>query len=184
MREYEIFKLLRVTMAAQMPARNGGPIGLALAYQPTPQGAPAPEVAALRMSTASLQRVGWRKSAARWDNTAAAMVNTETQALQHTLQITVIPPAGVPKDGRTEVDICTLTAACMQSDQFIAALGVYGVQVLRVSDVRMGRFRDENNQFANWPNFDLSLTHNDTFINGVPVVAKWEFMLTPVPDLI
>ena len=185
MQEYDLFVLLRATLAQQLPSRNSGKtIGLALAYQPTQQGGPASTATALRMNTASVRRVGWRRSASKWDNVAGAAVLHELQAMQHVIQITTIPPLGVPENPQTENDIANMVASCMQSDKYISALRSNGVQVLRVTDIRMGRFRDENNQWSNWPNFDISLTHNDEFLGGVPVVSKWEGLLTRIPDLV
>ena len=173
MNEIDLYRMLCALVPPAVAARNGGqPLGIMQAYQPTQQGAPtAPTVT---MHTVSSVRYGWPKRYSVWDNNAGAMRHHEEQAMETTIQFTMRQSSAGSATAPTETDVIQLVADAVQSDTFIAAVYTEGVQLLRITDVRMGRFIGDNGQNMNWPSFDIVLKHSREYVNAAPVVSKWE----------
>lgn len=172
MNEIQIYKMLCALVPPAVAARNGGAaLGIQQAYQPEQTG--TPKTPTLAMSTVVSRRYGWRQAVARWDAAAGVMRNHEAQPMETTVQFTMAATATGGEDDPTETDRLQLVADAVQSDAFIAAVRP-GAQVLRVGDVRMGRFIGDNGQHMNWPSFDLVIKHTREYVDGIPAVSEWD----------
>lgn len=172
MMEIQIFKMLCAAVPPAVAARNGGvALGVMQAYQPKQTGTPtAPTIA---LSVVLSRRFGWRRSVSRWDSAAGIMRNYETQPMETTIQFTMQATATGGADDPTETDRLQLVADAVQSDSFIAAVAP-AAQVLRVTDIRMGRFIGDNAQNMNWPSFDLVIKHTREYVDAIPAVSAWD----------
>ena len=172
MMEIQIFKMLCAIVPPAVALRNGGvSLGVMQAYQPKQTG--TPKVPTIALSVVLSRRVGWRQSVARWDSAAGIMRNHEAQPMETTIQFTMQATATGGADDPTETDRLQFVADAVQSDSFIAAVAP-AAQVLRVTDVRPGRFTNDNGQHANWPSFDLVIKHTREYVDAVPAVSAWD----------
>jgi hypothetical protein len=173
MQEIQIFKMLVATVPPLVQARTGstGQIAVMQAYQPQQTG--LSKLPTLALSVVMAKRYGWRKSAARWDAAASIMRNYEAQPMETTIQFTMQATATGDPNGPTETDRLQFIADAVQSDVFIAQIRP-AAQVLRVTDVRTGRFIGDNGQHMNWPSFDLTIKHTREYVDGIPAVSAWD----------
>lgn len=182
-KENQIFAALRVLIATHLPPRVGGQtLGLALAYQPTQQGAPSAPMA-LRMHTVDSQRYGWRRAATDWRSDGTLQAR-ELQHMTNTVQMQVVGTNTGKAGDMTEFDVAQALAGAMQSDAFIQEAREFELQILRVDMIRQGRFVGDNGQFMNWPSFDAKILHKDVFIGGQPYIAAFDFEAYPIPSIV
>lgn len=171
MTEMEVFGMF-MALVPPAAALRGVVVQARQSFQPVQTGTPSgPTVA---FSTVSSVRYGWRKSAAAWESSSQTMQNHEAQAMETTVQCTLV---WVPSlaDTLTAFDVAQLVADGCQSDSFIHAMySGYGAQVLRIGDVRPGRFTGDDGQHANWPSFDIVFKHTREFTSTVEPVATWD----------
>lgn len=172
MQEIQIFKMLCAKVPAAVALRNGGAaLGIMQAYQPQQTGTPSETTIALSVVTS--RRFGWPGKVGRWDSAAQIMRNYETQAMETVIQFTMQATATGGEDDPTETDRLQFVADAVQSDAFIASIAP-AAQVLRVTDIRMGRFIGDNGQNMNWPSFDLTIKHTREYVDGLPAVTEWD----------
>lgn len=177
MLDIEIFKMLRAVIPPLLAARTGQTaLELVQSYQPEQQGAPSADtITAAQVGTS--KRFGWPQRVAKWDAATQQMRDHTQQAMETTIQLTMVARGSTDPNAPTEVDKCQMVADVVQSDEFMAAIRPFA-QVLRVSDVRMGRFKSDNGQNANWPNFDLVIKHTREYVGTTPVVSEWDGLYT------
>lgn len=171
MTEMDIFGMF-MALVPPAAALRGVTVQARQSFQPMQSGTPSgPAVA---FSTVSSVRYGWRKSAAAWEASSQTMQNHEAQAMETAVQCSLV---WVPSlaDTLTAFDVAQLVADACQSDRFILdAYEGYEVQILRVSDVRPGRFIGDDSQHANWPSFDIVFKHTREFTSTVAPVTEWD----------
>lgn len=172
MQEIQIFKMLCAKVPPAVAVRTGGaPMGIMQAYQPQQTG--TPKQATLSLSVVLARRYGWRQSVARWDPLASIMRNYESQPMETTIQFAMQATSTGDPNAPTQTDMLQTVADAVQSDSFIASIRP-DAQLLRVTDVRMGRFIGDNAQHMNWPSFDLTIKHTREYVDGIPAVSAWD----------
>lgn len=173
MTELDLFKMMVALVPPAVAERNGGTgLGIMLAYQPTQLG--ASDSPLITMHTVSTRRVGWAARSSKWDAAAGIMVELERQVCETTLQFTMRADSTGSDTAPTETDLLQIVADAVQSNAFIASCGGYGAQLLRVTDIRAGRFIGDNGQNANWPSFDMVVTYNRSWQSVGAVVETWD----------
>lgn len=184
MLENQIYILLRSTIASQILARQGAPLGLGIKVRRQPQQEGRPTAPTVYIDKVADKRYGWRQSESRWDAAAGIMRLYEAQAMETTLQITFQQISSTDPTALTASDVAQIVAATCQSDKFIATIGRSGVQVLRVTDVRNLPYKNDLDQWEFVPSFDLVIKHTNEYVDSVPVVTVFEFDIHAVPDII
>lgn len=179
MRDNEINILLRGALLRMAPVRGLPGVEFKQAFQSTQQGRP-------NDTTVTWYNIGHRRYGSpaigeQWSNNAGKMVRTETQVMESTYQFSVtmnIDPANIL--ALTHGDVLKSVAAMLQSPSFIVPSLVNGLQVLRIMDIRNVPVENDRGQFEPNMSFDVTFTHNDKFVDDVPVVATFDFSIYPV----
>ena len=182
MRDNELFILVRQWLATAAPLRSIVGAEYILSFQPMQQGRASQR--AIRMFVVSNKRYGYRKTVAVNGDSLGLMPRTETQAMETTLQFAVTQPVDLDDGALTHGDVLKIVAACLQSDDAVQFFIANGASLLRVADVRGGYVINDRGQHEENPTFDITIKHNDVFIDGVPQVHTFEFQIIPLPNLV
>lgn len=182
MRENSIYAFLRQWLVAET-ARRGlpqvPPPGFMQRFQPIQQGRP------------NNRTVYWHKLNDRRIGTAhvtntptdAGIVRREVQSMSTTLQLTCTQPVDIAADALTQADVLGIVAASLQGQNAVAWFIERGLSVERVTDIRTIYVNNDRDQNEPSPSFDITLKHNDIFVDDVPQINEYELRILSVPNL-
>lgn len=176
MRDMQLYALLFGLLAQEAPKR--GLVGLEFTqrYQPTQEGiTDGPTIYAYKVGD---KRYAYRgvKQIPNVDS-PTGMTRIETQAMETTLQFSVVQPLALNMGDRTHSDTLNMIAGVMQSPDFQTLLIQNKTSILRITDVRMAQVINDKGQWEENPTFDAVIKHEDVWIDGVEQVTTFEFHL-------
>jgi len=95
--------------------------------------------------------------------------NTERQWVETTFQVTVLAPQDVTDTTKpTASDIAHYLKLYLNARRTIAVFIAAGAAILRVTDIRNPKFKDDRDLFEMNPNFDVVLQHRRVIDFSVP----------------
>lgn len=175
MRERDLTGLIMQYVRAQLPVRGLDGMSVVQNYQPTQQGRPAtPAVIIYCMGN---KRYGSPRRSWTSGTSVVKAVRTERQYREATYKVTALIPTLDPKDlsANTQGDVVGITAAIMNSEDFISHMKRNNCGVLRISDIVNVPFENDKAQNEANYSFDVIITHSDVFVDGVPVISEYDF---------
>lgn len=177
MRDMELFGLVFGLLAQEAPKRGLAGMEFTQRYQPTQQGInTGPTIYAFKVGPA--RRYGYRGVKQIPDLDAPnGMKRIETQAMETTLQFSVVQPIATAMNDLTHSDRLNAVAGVMQSPDFQKLLIVNGASILRITEVRTPQVINDYSQWEENPSFDAVFKHDDVWIDGVQEVKSFEFHL-------
>lgn len=180
MTDKELFVLLRGLLLQEGPKRGLAGFEFASRYQPTQQGIPKAKAIYMFVTTPK-RRYGFRSVT----HTPRVPPETgvsrrEVQNMETTFQFSVTQPLDISVDGPTHGDTLNLVASVIQSPDFVSEIIKNGASVLRITQVRMANVINDYDQWEENPTFDLTLKHQDVFVDNVPEVVRFQFKLYPL----
>lgn len=185
MTESELFTLIKSTLTDGMTARNIAGVTIEQGEQPFIQG--APNGMALLLWKVNIHPYGYPKVTDVWQPTPPAMIHTEQQIYEATIQCTGSvkqPPPSPTKTATllpyTAGDLCKIAGRILQSAAGLAQLQAGGCGVQRIAQIPQAYFKDESDRFAQNPHFDFVLTFTDTEITTTPIVTDTELNIIRV----
>lgn len=184
MREYDLFVAAIAVLRAGM-GMNEATLEIAQNHQPRTSGRPTTR--ALLLEKVGERRYGHVKREDVPDpDDAGLMIHRETQIYETTLQVNGMakpppaPPAALDMSEPTGADLANQAAAVLQSDAAIAAFRALDIGVLRITDVRNPKFRNDRDQFEASASFDFILTHKQITVTTTPAAIVGELVVASV----
>jgi hypothetical protein len=163
-------------MATRAPAEG---VVVKQNFQPVQQGPKSPPV--LYLHKVGDKRIGFMERRDQYDAPNNVFRHFESQWYETTLQLDGLKRLDPAQpNSLTASDLLNVAAGIIQSDGFMGQLRLAGVGILRVTDVRNPYFVDDADRNEADPSFDFVLTHKREYIDGVPVVSKFEFNFSRV----
>lgn len=185
MYDNELITLVISTIIAQeataiIPTwKDGDPMPIAQAFQPTQQGVNTEPTA--YMYKIGDHRYGWRGMSDVWDTVNSIMVHTEVQYYETTFQISVLSTQDPANPIQfTASDLANKIAYILQSQKTVETFQAAGVGIERVTDVRNPYFSDDRNRNEACPSFDFVLTHKQIVSTEDNVLLSTEFQILTV----
>lgn len=179
MKDNQINALLRASLMTLATLRGLPDVKFKQNFQPRQQG--RPEETTVTWHNIGHKRYGSSKVGHVWSQSLAQMVRTESQVIESTYQFSVtlnIDPADVT--ALTHADVLKTVAAILQSPSFITGALANGMQVLRITDIRDVPIENDRGQFEPNVSFDAIFTHNDVYVDDVPVIDSFDFSIFSV----
>lgn len=174
----EALALMRSTLLSQFAIRHAS---LPLQIKSLPQPMQAGPSSA---PTAYLNIVGNRPVGSPRIN---VMQNTgkrrQIDSLEMTIQVTMRSLSSTDPAALTSMDYATMLHSIMQGPGFIKAIQP-NATILRIADIRQVPFKDDSDQYANVPSFDIILKHQNVYEGGIRIAARFESDIWAVPDII
>jgi hypothetical protein len=175
MRDNQLFSFVRAYLLDALPPRGFPDAEVRQSFQPQQAGRAAG--VCIYMHKLSDTRRGQRKVTEWWDDDVEAMRHREVQIIESAFQFNALVPERDPANDTeyTAADVLKATAAALQSDAFIEAARLQGVQILRVADMVNTAFENERGEFEYSPSFDVRLAHEDAYQDEVQAVTAINF---------
>jgi hypothetical protein len=176
MRDMELFSLVFGLLAQEAPKRGLVGMEYTQRYQPTQEGInDGPTLYAFKVGA---KRYGYRGVKQIPDIDApTGMKRIETQAMETTLQFSVVQPIATGMGDLTHSDRLNAVASVMQSPDFQKLLIANGASILRITEVRTPQVINDYSQWEENPSFDAVFKHDDVWIDGVQEAKTFEFRL-------
>lgn len=171
--------LFRPLLLAGLTARGLTTVQVKQNYQPTQQGrADGP---AIYFNKIFDHRYGSPRVEETWNATTGLKSRTTTQVVLSTWQFGAITNQDPSNDTElTAEDILKYAASAMQDEDFQAGLVAQGVNISRISDIRIVRVKNDRDQFESNPTFDAIINHTDVFVSNVPIVSNFNAVFTGI----
>ncbi len=148
-------------------------------YQPVAQGAPSQATVLVHKITDP--RYGAPSRKYEWNSDESKMINTESQIINSTFQLSCLFPQTVGNVNQlTATDILQECANILQSDVALTFFKSKEIGVERITNIRTPTFVDDKNRFEFAPSFDFTLTHKRTTIRNVPILTAIESGIYPI----
>lgn len=183
MRDYDLFAAI---IAQLRPGMGMDEATLEIAQNDQPRAAGRPTTRAILLEKIADRRYGHvlREDFPDPDD-VTLMIHRETQLYETTFQangMAAPPPTegAIPADEPTGSDLANIAAVVMQSDATIAALSALDVGVLRVTDVRNPKFRNDRDEYEASASFDFILTHKQVTLSTTPAAIVGELRVASV----
>lgn len=154
----------------------GVPLGMKMLPQPMQTG---PSSAA----TAYLYVIGNPPVGSPRVNTLQTGKRQQINSYEMTIQVTMRSKASTEPAALTSMDYATYLHGIMQGPDFIKGIQPTA-SILRITDIRQNTFKDDNDQNANVPSFDITLKHQNVYEGGVLVSSGFKSGIWAVPDII
>ena len=184
MRELDLFAALRVTLPPRVQLALGMPMGYKMRWQSTQQARPSEPT--VFFANIGVVRYGWPGKNSRWIDAQQKMLDVEEWRSEMTVQVS----AQLPQDAVYDVgsitpnDAVQTIAAVMQNDGWLQAIKAYGMQVLRISQIRNMPYKNDRDQWEYVPMFDAVLCYTDITTAEGKLISQFEFKMYPVPEII
>lgn len=107
----------------------------------------------------------------------------QIDSMEMTMQVTTRCLASTDPAALASLDYATMIRSIMQGPDFIKAIQPHAT-ILRVVDIRPNTFKDDSDQYASVPSFDIVLKHQNVYRGGVLVATRFESAIWAVPDII
>jgi len=181
MRENEFATLLQTALTQFVRDRIPGDsndIEFTQAFQPTQQD--RPEGRAVYFKRLFGKRHGWPGTAYAFQVGRDNFDRAESQIIETRYQFSVTQPANTAPDAITHNDILEGVAAGLQSQRFIAYLKANGAQVLRIIDITNVPFKNDQDQFEDYPTFDAIFLYTNEYVDEVAKLTATEAKIYPI----
>ena len=140
-------------------------------FQPQQQGAVS--VPTVYVHKISDERIGAVYRNNVWNTVSNTEVYTELQQYVTTFQISATATQDPSNaNSLTASDIVNYAAYIMQNLTTLTAFENQNIGILKISDIRNPPFNDDRDRFEYAPNFDVTLTHQQTIVTTQPVITE------------
>ena len=148
-------------------------------YQPTQQGKESGKC--VQFFKISDHNHGSPARIDRWDQDNSVMIRETRQTVETTIQISAMAPRD-PSDlnAMTASDLAQMVAMILQDEDAIKRFADNKIGILRITDVRNPSFRDETDQWAFDPAFDITLSYDRAITRETPTIETVEYNLIKV----
>lgn len=125
-------------------------------------------------------------------NTLQTGLRQQIDSMEMTMQVTMRCKASTDPAALTSQDYATRIRSIMQGPDFIKAIQPTA-SILRITGIRTTTFKDDSDQNAKVPSFDIILKHQDVYEGGVRLASRIDGVtmpnggrggVWPVPDII
>lgn len=172
MLDWELYKLIKDVVNAQLAFANIPGVTVDQAYQPVRQG--VQNKASAYVEKLFDVRDGYPREEYLWDGKQET--KTMTQVILSTFQLTALNvPQPANKTQYTASDIANLIAATLQSDTAISMFKDGGAGILNITQVRNPKFSDDYDRWEASPSFDFVLTHKQVLSGTTSTITDVNF---------
>lgn len=148
------------------------------AQQPTQQSAPDPEF--ITMHRIHSRRYGWTEKKSQYNLGNNNFDAVDTQLIEATFQAQAFKTINPSVSSLTPYDMALVLAGIMQLDATLDSLRTSGLNIYRITDVRVPYFVDDRQRVEQTPSFDFTLVHERAITSTVPVVEAQELDINRV----
>jgi len=181
MRENEFAILLQSALTQFVKNRipgGGADVEFSQNFQPTQQA--RPEGKAVYFKRLFGKRYGWPGVAYDFVPDRDNFDRSEAQIVETRYQFSVTTPADTDPAAITHFDILEGVASGLQSPRFLAYLKAAGAQVLRIVDMNNVPFKNDQDQFEDYPTFDAIFLYVNEYVDEVEKLTATEAKIYPV----
>lgn len=179
MTDNQIYAILFPLIKGGLTSRGVTGVEVLQNAQPTQQGTPSGPAVFLSMLR-PVPRGHVRRDSV-YDRDTGVMSETELQTYEQTYQVNALSaqdPTDVNK--LTASDLVKVVRQIVQSSAFIASIRASGLGILRVNELRNPAFVNDKDRFEYSPSFDFTLTYDELYTTGAPVVETVEYNINRV----
>lgn len=177
MTDNQLFAVLFPLINAGLIARDVTGVEVLQKAQPVQQGIPSGPSVYLSM-VAPTPRGHVRRDSIL---VADEMVDVELQTWEVLYQVNAMSiQDAADLNQLTASDILKVVRQTMQSSAFITSLKLQGLGILRVNALRNIPFVNDKDRFEYSPSFDFTLTYDELYTIGSPVVESFEYNIKGV----
>lgn len=174
MLDWQLYKLIKSVVNAQLSFAKIPGITLDQSYQPVRQG--VENKASAYVTKLYDVRFGSPENSYIWDAEKNIETKTMTQVMLSTFQITALNiPHPANSTQYTASDIANLISATLQSDIAVEMFTKEGVGILNITEIRNPYFLDDKDRWEASPSFDFTLTHKQILSGTAPTITDVNF---------
>lgn len=171
MNDNDVFQIIRAILLQGMIDMGQPGVQVKQAFQPDQTGVPSPPV--ILLHKIGVQRYGWPKRRAVFNDTTDVFDQTEIFWRAPTFQVAALAiqdPGDLTQ--LTASDLVEAAADILQLDATLTTLRASQIGIDRITQVRVPYFIDDRDRHEQSPSFDFTLTYQHEITSTVPVVTE------------
>lgn len=175
MNDSKLINIICTTLEAGLIEQGYVNPNVSQSFQPRQQGSPSGEAWFIH-KVGGIKKHGHPQKTYKLNQTTEVIDVTEKRVLDRTYQITALKKMDAEDmtlEEKTSEDMAEEAAAIMQSPNFVSALRLEGLRMLRITEVRTPNFVDQYDENDISPNFDFAVTYDKQLVSTVQPIVDY-----------